>query len=58
MRRTLGVAGGDEEVEGAVDVGFVRGERVFDGAGDGGEGSLMEDVVDAFAGGADAGDVL
>ena len=53
-----GVAGGDEEVQGAVDVGLVRGERVFDGAGNGGEGSLMEDVVDAFAGGLHAGGVL
>ncbi len=54
----LGVARGDEQVQGAVDVGFVRGEGIFDGTWDRGEGSLVEDVVDAFAGGADAGDVL
>ena len=58
MRADFGVAGGDEEIEGAVDVGFVRAERVFDRAWNGGERSLVEDVIDAFAGGADSGDVL
>lgn len=46
------VLGGDEHVEEAVDVGAVGGDGVGDRAGDGAEGGLVEDDVDAFAGGA------
>lgn len=53
-----GVASGDEKVEGAVDVGLVRGDGVLDGARDGSECALVENVVDAFAGGLHSGGIL
>jgi len=54
----LSVAGCDEEVQRAVDVGFVGAEGVFDGARNRGERSLMEDVVDTLTGRFDASHVL
>ncbi len=46
------VAGGDQQVEKAVAVGGVGGQRVFDGARHGAEGGLVEDDGDAGAGAA------
>lgn len=46
------VAGGDQHVQKAVDVGGVGGQRVFDRAWHGAEGGLVEDVGDAGAGAA------
>src|SRR5690606_32394493 len=42
------VAGSDQQVEEAVDVGAVSGDRVVDRARDGAEGGLVQDVVHAF----------
>ena len=44
-----GVAGGDEDAQCAVYVGDVALFGIADGAGDGGEGRLMEDEVNAAA---------
>ena len=54
----LGVARGEQQIQRAVNVGLVRGEGIFYGAGDTGERCLVEDKVDAFAGGAHGGGVL
>ena len=44
------VAGGDQHVEKAVDVGGVGGDGVFQGAGDGTQGGLVEHQINAGAG--------
>jgi hypothetical protein len=54
----LGVARGEQQIQRAVDVGLVRGEGIFYGAGDTGERCLVEDKVDALAGGLHSGYVL
>ncbi len=50
--------GGEQQVQCAVDVRLMRGERVLDRAGYAGQRCLVEDEVDALAGGLHSSDVL
>src|SRR5581483_8258062 len=45
----FGGAGGGQDIEKAGDIGGVGAEGIFNGAGNGTEGGLMEDIIGAFA---------